>query len=56
MLSFGPATQIYLHSGIVNMRKSHNGLAILVRNELEQDPLSGHVFAFSNRRCNLVKI
>ena len=56
MLSFGPATQIYLHSGIVDMRKSYNGLAALVRTELEQDPLSGHVFAFSNRRRNLAKI
>lgn len=38
------------------MRKSFNGLEALVRNTLEQDPLSGHVFGFSNRRRNLMKL
>ncbi len=38
------------------MRKSFHGLAALVKNTLEQDPLSGHVFGFSNRRRNLLKL
>jgi transposase len=38
------------------MRKSFIGLTALVRNELEDDPLSGHVFGFSNRRRNLIKL
>ena len=56
MLSFGPATQIFLYAGIADMRRSFNGLATLVRNELAGDPLSGHVFGFCNRRRNLVKL
>ncbi len=56
MLSFGPATQIFLYAGIADMRSSFNGLSTLVRNELGGDPLSGHVFGFCNRRRNLVKL
>ena len=56
MLSFGPATQIFLYAGVADMRCSFNGLSTLVRNELDGDPLSGHVFGFCNRRRNLVKL
>ncbi len=38
------------------MRKSINGLSILVADFLEEDPFSGHVFAFCNRRRNMVKV
>ena len=38
------------------MRKAFNGLSALVRTELDADPLSGHVFGFSNRRRNLAKL
>ena len=33
-----------------------NGLAMLVQGVLEQDPFSGHLFAFRGRRANLIKI
>ena len=56
MLSVGPATQILLYTGVADMRRSFNGLSTLVRNELDADPLSGHVFGFCNRRRNLVKL
>ncbi len=56
MLSFGPATQIFLYAGVADMRCSFNRLSDLVRNELKGNPLSGHVFGFSNRRRNLVKL
>jgi len=56
MLSFGPATRIHLYAGITDMRKSFFGLTALVRNELNEDPLSGHVFGFCNRRCNFIKL
>jgi transposase len=32
------------------MRKGFEGLFALVRGQLAQDPLSGHVFAFCNRQ------
>ncbi len=38
------------------MRKSFHGLSAMVKNELECDPLSGHVFGFCNRRRNLAKL
>jgi transposase len=38
------------------MRKSINGLSILVAEQLELDPLSGHLFAFCNRKRDIVKI
>lgn len=56
MLSFGPATRILLYTGVADMRRSFNGLSTLVRNELGDDPLSGHVFGFCNRSRNLVKL
>jgi transposase len=38
------------------MRKSFNGLTAIIRGELGQDPLSGNVFIFFNRRRNQVKL
>lgn len=38
------------------MRKGFDGLSGLVRNELGQDPLSGDLFIFINRRGNQVKL
>jgi transposase len=56
MLSISAATQVYLVAGATDMRKSFNGLMAIVKNELQQDVLSGHIFAFSNRRRNRVKL
>ena len=49
-------TRIYLAVGSTDMRKAINGLSILVEDELALDPLSGHLFAFCNRKRNMVKI
>jgi transposase len=38
------------------MRKSINGLSLLVVDQLELNPLSGHLFAFCNRKRDMVKI
>lgn len=56
MLSLTPATRIFLVSGATDMRKSFNGLEAIVANELRRDPLSGHLFVFSNRHRNRLKI
>ena len=37
------------------MRKGFNGLYGIVRDQLECDPLSGHVFLFSNGQRNRLK-
>jgi len=38
------------------MRKSFNGLVGIVENDLHLDVLSGHLFVFSNRKRNRLKI
>jgi transposase len=39
----------------VDMRKSFDGLIALVQNTLREDPLSGDLYVFINRRGNYVK-
>lgn len=48
--------RVYLAMGITDMRKSIDGLSILVSEHLELDPFSGHLFVFCNRRRNMIKI
>jgi transposase len=40
----------------VDMRCSFDGLSALVKNHLGEDPLSGHLFVFINRRKTYLKI
>lgn len=56
MLSFPPAVRIWLGVQPTDLRKSFDSLAELVRQQLEADPLSGHVFVFRNRRSDRVKL
>ena len=49
-------TRVYLALGHTDMRKAINGLSILVGDQLNQDPFSGHLFVFCNRRRHIVKI
>jgi transposase len=48
--------RVYLYGQPVDMRKSYDGLYALARNGLKQDPLSGHLFAFVNRRATQIKV
>jgi len=56
MFGWGPATKIYLAAGATDMRKGFDGLYALVRNRLELETLSGHVFLFSNAQRNRMKL
>lgn len=56
MLSFPPTVRIYIAKEPVDMRKSYNGLSGCVEDLLDEEPLSGHLFVFFNRRANQVKI
>jgi len=56
MFGWGPATKIYLCAGATDMRKGFDGLYALVRDRLELEPLSGHVFLFSNAQRNRLKL
>jgi transposase len=56
MLSLSPATRVFVAVSPVDGRKSFNGLHILVKEVLQQDPVSGHLFVFTNKRKNRLKI
>jgi transposase len=56
VLNFLGPTRVYLAVGASDLRKSFDTLAGVVRNSLWLDPLSGHLFAFTNSRHNRVKI
>jgi transposase len=51
-----PATQVWIATAPVDMRKSFDGLAEIVRAFLGQDPLSGHLFVFRNKTSQRLKI
>ena len=46
MFSPGLPDQVYIATGTTDMRKSINGLPILVADQLDLNPLSGHLFCF----------
>ena len=56
MFGFGGSVKIYYCPTPVNMRKSFDGLAGAVEEYINQDPESGHVFAFFSRNKKLVKL
>jgi transposase len=48
--------RVYLHRAPVDMRKQIDGLAILAKDVIQQDPTSGALFAFINARRNKLKL
>ena len=56
MLSIAPGTRIFFATGATDMRKGFDGLQGVVSGKLQQDPLSGHLFLFINRRRDKLKI
>lgn len=56
MLTVPPAVRIFLATGASDLRRSIDGLAMLVRERFGLDPLSGHLFVFRNRRGDRLKI
>lgn len=56
MLSILAGTRVFLATEPTDMRKSFDGLQGLVTDMLKQDPLSGHLFLFVNRRRDKLKI
>jgi transposase len=56
MMLLPRAVRVYVATAPCNLRKSFDGLANEVRAALAQDPLSGHVFVFLNRRKTQVKL
>jgi hypothetical protein len=51
VLSLLAAVRIYPCTVPTDLRRGFDGLAAMTRNVLAQDPLSGHLVAFCNRRA-----
>ena len=47
---------VYIAPGVTDMRKAVNGLSLLVTDQMELDPFSGSLFAFCNRKRDIIKI
>jgi len=56
MLSLSPATRVFVALAPVDMRKSFNGLYTYAQEVLQQSPTSGHLFVFTNKLRNRLKI
>ena len=56
MLSLSSQVRIFLARDPVDMRKSFHGLIGLTESVLREDPLSGHLFVFINRRRDRIKL
>lgn len=55
MLTLSPVVKIYVAAEPVDLRRGFDGLAAATREIIRGDPLSGHVFAYLNRRRNRLK-
>ena len=53
---FGRNLKVYLAPGPTDLRKSIDGLSILVESHLEQDLFSGFLFGFCNRKRTTIKL
>ncbi len=56
MFSLSPATRVFVALEPVDLRQGFNGLHGLVQNRLGADPLNGHLYLFTNRRRNRLKV
>lgn len=56
MLSFPVSVRIFVYSGVTDMRRSFDRLAQMVEEHLGQNPESGHLYLFFNRRRDCVKV
>lgn len=53
---YSDSTKVYIAIGNVDMRNAIDGLSAMVSGILHLDLFTGHLFAFSNRRRNMIKI
>ena len=56
MLSLPSSVRIYLGTQPADMRRSFDGLAFLVQQFLQGDPLSGHLFVYRNKAADRIKV
>jgi transposase len=48
--------RVFVRPGATDLRKQINGLAAITQTDMEQDPLSGNLYLFSNAERRLLKV
>lgn len=56
MLTLPPSVRVYVAAEPTDLRKSFDGLSVLVSQCFGADPLCGHLFVFRNRRGDQVRV
>ena len=56
MITFPPGVRVWLATGHTDMRRGFPSLALMVQEQLKQDPYAGHLFIFRERRGALIKV
>lgn len=56
MLTLPASVRIYVAAEAVDLRRGFDGLAAATRGVIRQDPLTGHLFVFLNRRKDRIKL
>lgn len=56
MLSLPPSVRVFLCTQPVDMRLAFDRLAVLAEQVLRENPYSGHLFVYVNRRADRVKV
>jgi transposase len=56
MLSINGSVKIFIATDPIDCRKSHDALAALAEHVLRENPLSGNLFLFINKRADRIKM
>ena len=56
MFNINKVKTVYLACGVTDLRKSIDGLVMIVQNEMKLDPFDNVLFVFCNKQMNKIKI
>ena len=56
MIGLPGTVRVFVAVAAADLRKGYDGLAQLARESIREDPLSGHLFVFANRKRDRIKI
>lgn len=56
MLTLSAGVRVFVYTKPADMRRAFDGLSALAAEVMKQDPLSGHLFVFRNRRGDRLKV
>ena len=56
MIAAPSGVRVWLASGVTDMRRGMNGLALQVQQALQRDPHAGDLYVFRGRRGDLLKV